>query len=96
MLVEFSQVDADYLEMSYLVFSSDWEVRVDADSMQDAVLIGTKSEYIRLGEKFNIAHVVSVLDEKTGEIDVFSSVAVFEDLNMYVTASNLDEILKEL
>lgn len=82
--------------MEYLVFSADWEEDVKAESFQDATLIGTKFAYERLGEKFNIAHVVCAKNKATGEIDIFSSVAVFEDLNMYIIAKNLDEVLKNL
>lgn len=81
------------MESKYRVFSADWEIEVTAKCFVDAVLKGTKAKYDELGELFNIAQVVAVVKIKNDQHEVFPSVAVLEDLNMYYLARHLHAVL---
>jgi hypothetical protein len=84
------------MRSTYKVFSADWQTEVKADSYLDAALAGTKQKYDELGELFNISHTVVVVNKKNEQMELFHSVAIFQDLGMNWVASNLHQVLKHL
>lgn len=84
------------MESVFIVSSADWEVEVRAKDFVDAALKGTKQKYDELGELFNISKSVVVVKNKTQHCEVYSPVAIFEDLGMYYIARHLHDVLKML
>lgn len=78
----------------FLVFSANWEIEVEAKDFTEAVLVGTKSKYDKLGMDFNIAQTIVVVKEKTQDMQFFNPVAVFEDLHLYYIARHLKVFLE--
>lgn len=78
----------------FKVFSADWEIVVSAQDFVDAVLLGTSQKYDSLGLDFHVGKVIGVLNCRTQEIEIYSPVAVLEDLHKYEIAKNLYDFLK--
>ncbi len=84
------------MSSKFIVYSADWQIEVMAESHEEAAVSGTERMYKQLGKRFNIAYSVASVKEKDGSLDVFSSVAILEDMKLFLKARSLNEILNTL
>jgi len=81
------------MNSSFLVFSGNWRVKVQAEDFVEAALIGTKDMLDLMAEFFEIGLVISVVEEKTNEVELFCPSAVFQDIGEAKLSADIKQFL---
>jgi len=80
----------------FKVYSADWETEVVAESATDAVLIGTREQYMHLGVNFNIGFAIVAQEVRTKNYEFFCPAAILQDLGYHKLSIEVSRLFKAL
>lgn len=80
---------------TYLVYSADWTVEIQAHDEFEAVLRATKNSFDTLGEEFCLGPSIVVQHVSSNHLKFFSPIAVLQDMGKNSLARSLSKYLNQ-